>query len=109
MAIGTAATLVLSLIIAVLTLAPLNTDGPHGTDKLYHVLAFASLAFPLPLVRPRLTLWVVLGVVAYGGLIEAVQPLFGRHAEWADVVADSVGAVIGAGAGYLLSRRVSSS
>lgn len=96
MAIGSAATIVLAAIIAVLTLAPMPAGGPAGADKAYHVLAFACLAFPLPLVRPRWTVWVILGVIAYGGVIEVIQPFFGRQAEWADLVADGVGAILGA-------------
>jgi len=95
-AIGSAVTIVLAVIIAVLTLAPMPAGGPAGSDKLYHVLAFACLAFPLPLVRPRLAIWVVLGVIAYGGAIEVIQPFFGRQAEWADLVADGIGAILGA-------------
>ena len=106
-AVGSAVTLALALIIAVLTLAPLPAACPAGSDKVYHILAFAGLAFPLPLVRPRLTIWVVLGVIAYGGAIEMIQPFFGRQAEWADLLADGVGAVVGAVAGYALSRNLS--
>jgi len=105
-AVGSAVTLAFAVIIAVLTLAPIPVGGPAGSDKVYHVLAFACLAFPLPVVRPRLTLWVVVSVIAYGGAIEVIQPYFGRQAEWADFVADAIGAVVGAAAGYALSDRV---
>ena len=105
-AIGSAVTIVLAVLIAVLTLAPMPAGGPAGSDKLYHICACACLAFPLPLVRPRLTIWVVLGVIAYGGAIEVIQPFFGRQVEWADFVADGIGAVVGAAAGYLVSGRV---
>ena len=96
MAIGSAITLVLAAIIAVLTLAPMPAGGPAGSDKVYHVLAFASLAFPLSLVGPRWTVWVILGVIAYGGVIEVIQPFFGRQAEWADLIAGGTGAILGA-------------
>jgi hypothetical protein len=89
-------TIVLAVIIAVLTLAPMPAGGPAGSDKICHILAFACLAFPLPLVRPRLAIWVVLGVISYGGLIEMIQPFFGRQAEWADLIADGIGAILGA-------------
>lgn len=102
MTIGGAVTAVLAVVIAVLTLAPMPSGGPEGSDKLYHVLAFACLAFPLPLVRPRWTVWVILGVIAYGGAIEVIQPFFGRQAEWADLVADGVGAILGAIVAYQL-------
>lgn len=96
MTIGGAVTAVLAVVIAVLTLAPMPAGGPAGSDKIYHILAFACLAFPLPLVRPRWTVWVILSVIAYGGAIEVIQPFFGRQAEWADLVADGVGAILGA-------------
>ena len=106
MTIGGAVTIVLAVVIAVLTLAPMPSGGPAGSDKIYHVLAFACLAFPLPLVRPRLAVWVILGVIAYGGMIEMIQPFFGRQAEWADLVADGIGAVVGAVTGSALSRYI---
>ena len=95
-AIGSAITAGLAMMIAALTLAPMPAGGSSGSDKLYHFVAFASLAVPLPLVRPRLAIWVVLGVIVYGGLIELIQPVVGRQAEWLDLVADTVGAVVGA-------------
>jgi len=105
-AIGSALTLGLGTVIAVLTLAPISAGGPAGADKLYHILAFACLAFPLPLVRPRWTIWVILGVIAYGGAIEVIQPAFGRQAEWADLGADAIGAMLGALVARQLGLRV---
>ncbi len=104
--IGVTATLTLALVIAVLTLAPMPSGGPPGSDKLYHALAFGALAFPLPLVRPRMAIYVFLCVLVYGGVIELIQPYFGRSAEWADFWADGLGAALGATAGALLSGRV---
>ena len=101
--IGGAITVGLAAIIAVLTLMPLPVSGPTGSDKVYHILAFACLALPLPFAKPRWTLWVILSVIAYGGTIEVLQPYFGRHAEWADLLADGLGAILGAGTGCALS------
>jgi VanZ family protein len=106
MAIGSAVTLVLAVIIAVLTLAPMPAGGPAGSDKIYHILAFACLAFPLPLVRPRWAVWVILSVIAYGGAIEVIQPFFGRQAEWADLFADGIGAILGASVARQLGLRL---
>ena len=102
-AIGGAITVGLAAIIGVLTLMPLPVSGPTGSDKVYHILAFACLAFPLPFAKPRWTLWVILSVITYGGTIEALQPYFGRHAEWADLLADGLGALLGAGTGCAIS------
>ena len=100
---------VLAAVIAVLTLTqlPVPQSGVPGSDKAHHLLAFAALAFPLSAARPRLAPWVVLGVVAYGGLIEVIQPYTGRHGEWGDLVADAGGAILGsvAGAAAGLWRR----
>ncbi len=94
-------TAVLAAVIAVLTLTQLlgPQSGVPGSDKAHHLLAFAALAFPLAVARPRLAPWVVLGVVGYGGLIEIIQPYAGRQAEWGDLVADTGGAILGSVAG----------
>lgn len=97
--IGVLITVILAVIIAALTLAPVSGGDIPGSDKLYHALAFAALAFPLPFARPRLAIPVALGVIAYGGMIELIQPYFNRNAEWADFFADTVGAIIGAALG----------
>lgn len=78
---------------------PALPQAPGG-DKLHHFLAFAALVFPAVAVRPRIGLWLVPLAAAYGGLIELVQPLVGRHGEWGDVIANAAGAVAGAGLGW---------
>jgi len=100
----------LTLVIAVLTLAPVSgLPGVHVSDKVYHALAFGALAFPVTVVRPRWWAATVLVIAAYGGVIELVQPLVGRSMELQDWLADIIGALLGAGAGvvvwYLLGAR----
>ena len=97
--IGTSLTVFLAIVIAFLTLAPVSSTGVPGSDKLHHALAFAALAFPLPFARSRHVLPVILGVIAYGGLIEIIQPFFDRVADWGDFFADIVGAVLGGALG----------
>lgn len=99
--VAISATAVLASVIAVFTIAPLPDPqiGVPGSDKVHHLLAFAALAFPLSVARPRLAPWVVLGVVVYGGLIEIIQPHVGRQAEWGDLLADAAGAILGSAAG----------
>ena len=97
--IGSIVTLVFLVIITWLSLAPIQLSGsfgPVGVDKVYHVVAYCCLAFPLSLARPRLTTWVVLGVIACGGSIELMQYLFARKASWGDFVANGIGAIVGA-------------
>ena len=97
--IGSIVTLVFLVIITWLSLAPIQLSGsfgPVGVDKVYHVVAYFCLAFPLPLARPRLTTWVVLGVIACGGAIELIQYSFGREASLGDFVANGIGVIVGA-------------
>jgi hypothetical protein len=96
---STAATLLLGCAIAVLTLAPVDGPDVPGSDKHYHFLAFAALAFSQPFARPGLVVPVVIGATCYGGFIELIQPSFGRTAEWSDLLADGLGAIAGAVAG----------
>ncbi|TVR49842.1 MAG: VanZ family protein [Rhodobacteraceae bacterium] len=101
---GLALTLVLGLAIALLAFAPISSDALPGSDKLHHFLAFAVLAFPLPFARPRLVWPVIVIVSLYGGLIELVQPVFGREASWGDLVADALGALCGGLLGALCGK-----
>lgn len=90
-------TLLLALGIAVTTLMP-STSGASpllGLDKLAHLVAFAVLVLPMSLRAPRKWPLIWIAALAYGWLIEIVQPHFGRGAEWADLVADGLGAALG--------------
>ncbi|MGY9046050.1 MAG: VanZ family protein, partial [Rhodobacterales bacterium] len=60
--------------------------------------------FPLPIIRPSMALPVILCVVGYGGLIEVIQPIFGRTADFADLLADAAGAATGVISGLLFRR-----
>jgi len=93
-----ALTAFLALVIALLTLMP-QAPGPEGIpglDKLAHFAIFAALAAPVAWRDPHLWRIVALAALAFGGLIEMVQPLTGRSAEWADLLADGAGAFTGA-------------
>ena len=97
--IGSTVTIILFVIITLLSFAPIQlrgSFGPIGVDKAYHIVAYFCLAFPLPLSRPRLTIWVALGITVYSGSIELVQYLFGRQPSWGDFIANMIGAFVGA-------------
>lgn len=93
----------LALLLAVITWLALSTAPPQtadtGWDKANHALAFTALAFSAVWAlwqRPRQ--WPVLFIVllAYGGAIEIAQSFVpSREAEWADLLADGVGIVLG--------------
>ena len=91
--------IILFVIITLLSFTPIQLSGSFGpidVDKAYHFVAYFCLALPLPILRPRLTIWIVLGIMTFGGLIELVQYLFGRESSWGDFLANGIGAIIAA-------------
>ncbi len=101
-------TALLTLVIGIAALMP--STGGHsallGLDKVAHLLAFAGLVIPMTLAQPRRWPLVFALALAYGGLIEIVQPSVGRSAEWADFAADGLGAAMGIGLALSLRRRL---
>ncbi len=80
--------------------------GPVGVDKLLHAVGYAVLAAVVlaALRRPtgREVLAVVVLVTAFGGAVEILQaPVPGRSVSVLDLVADAVGAVLGAAGWWL--------
>lgn len=99
-------TLLLAFAIAITTLMP-STSGAApllGLDKLAHLVAFAALVLPMSLRSRRHWPMIWIAAVAYGGLIELVQPYVGRGAEWADLVADGLGAALGIAMAWVLHQ-----
>ena len=97
--ISSSVMIILFVIITLLSFSPIQMSGSFGpidVDKAYHFVAYFCLALPLPILRPRLTIWIVLGIMTFGGLIELVQYLFGRESSWGDFIANGIGAIAGA-------------
>jgi VanZ family protein len=90
-------------------LTPHPPDVLSGTsDKLLHFTAYFGLAAlaALALRTRRAVLIAVLGLVALGGVLEILQSLTGRDAEWLDEAANSLGVALGALASLGLLRLV---
>lgn len=101
------ATGVFALLIGYFALIPVTPRSMAiPDDKLMHVVAFAVLVLPLSLIHARKAMFIFVGAVAYGLLIEVVQPYMGRFFELADLWADAIGAAIGIGLGAVLSGVV---
>ena len=89
-------TLVILVPITLLSLWPLDElPSIPGTDKTHHVIAYALLMLPVALRKPDN--WVLYGslFIAYGGVIELLQPYVNRYGEWMDVLANAAGVVCG--------------
>jgi len=105
--------IVLVAVVSFLAVTPMPPkDLTTGWDKLNHVSAFAALAlsgwFGYRDRRSAIP-WLLLALLAFGGLIEVVQYFVpGRSCEWGDLVADSIGVTGGSllAMGWLaVSRR----
>lgn len=95
------------LVLLVLSLMPASTSLPSaGWDKSNHMLGFGVLAVLGHAAWPGRTWTVLLGLLAYGGLIEVLQSFTpDRMAEWGDLLADGVGLLTGKACAVLLTRR----
>ena len=86
----------IALAIGYLSLSPLETLPPAlGGDKVHHFIAYAVLCFPLSFRDAAAARIVLPLAVAYGGLIELVQPYVNRYGEWGDFAANAMGCLIG--------------
>ena len=94
-------TLIVTLILTVAMLWPLDQPppAPRGSDQLVHLIAFAALAFPLARTGRISLLPVFISASAFGGVIELIQPSFNRSADAKDWIADVVGVILGIGCG----------
>lgn len=102
-----ALTAMLALVIALLTLVPLPASDLPGSDKHYHVVAFAALIVPTAVLLPRLLCIIGPVIFGYGVLIEVLQPLVGRESDVMDAAANALGLAAGAVIGLILHRLVS--
>lgn len=93
--------------VLILSLIPTTPDLPStGWDKSNHFLGFAVLAVSGLLAYPRRSGLLFVGLLAFGGLIEALQSLTPyRLAEWADWVADGIGILVGFALDAIWRRR----
>jgi VanZ family protein len=81
-----------------------DEDGLPYWDKLLHFTAYFGLAWLATLAwGRRVHALVIVAVVAMlGGLLEILQGLVGRDAEWGDMLANLLGALAGGGIALLL-------
>jgi len=100
----------LCLIVARITLSPMVQvpDELPLNDKAYHAVAFGALVVPTAILEARWLIPVALAMLAYGGMIEIVQPFVGRTCDFRDFLADATGiglVLLGSELGRRLLRR----
>jgi VanZ family protein len=76
---------------------PRIADEVFGWDKAEHFTAYFGLGLLAALAwgLRRSVLLVLVGVIALGGVLEILQSMTGRDAEWLDELANSMGALTG--------------
>ena len=90
-------TFIVTTVLTVAMLWPINQPppAPDGSDKVVHLITFAALAFPLARTGRFGLAPVFVGASVFGGLIEVLQPYFGRSADVQDLIADIAGVGLG--------------
>jgi len=73
-------------------------------DKILHFIAYFGLAgmATVALDARRRAVWAVLGLIVLGGVLEILQGFTGRDPDIYDEIANTIGAVLGGGCGWLL-------
>ena len=84
-----------ALVVMVLSLLPIEHPSVSPNDKVNHIIAYTSLMI-LGYLAHRRYLWVLIGVIGWGILIEILQGQTSyRMMSFADVVANSAGGLLG--------------
>ncbi len=97
------------MLIAVAALSLLPMPDVGVSDKLSHVVTYVFLAgwFGLLAANWRILAATVVGLMAYGILLELLQGMTSyRYLEWADMVANGSGILIGALCYFTPLKRV---
>ena len=99
--------LVMLLAITALSLHPLdNLPEAPGSDKTHHLIAYAALAYPASLRKPKQWQAIITIFALYSGLIELIQPHVNRYGEWMDFLANMSGLIIGIALAFLINKLI---
>ena len=99
--------LVMLLAITALSLHPLdNLPEAPGSDKTHHLIAYAALAYPASLRKPKQWQAIITIFALYSGLIELIQPHVNRYGEWMDFLANISGLIIGIALAFLINKLI---
>ena len=87
------ATLTAIMVLLLGPATPIELDPSYPTgDKIAHFLAFGILLWTFGILVPKQTrIALAMSAVLVGGLVEVIQGLTGRDAEWLDLAADAAG------------------
>jgi len=85
----------LLLLVTMLSLMPADhLPSVSGSDKVRHALAYFVIGLPVAWLKPAHWYWLLAGIFVWSGVIELLQPLSNRFAEWLDLLANGVGVML---------------
>ncbi len=97
----------MAVTILYLALSPQALQASIGVnDKILHFIAFAALILPCAIFLARSLVWILPLALLFGGVIEILQPDFGRDASWSDFQADALGVAGGVLLGLALRSLI---
>ena len=90
-------TIVIASLILFLSLQPPGEEDTKLllSDKLLHIIAYSLMVLPVSLERVYPQFSVFLITITCGGVIELIQPFWGREADIMDFLANILGIILG--------------
>ena len=85
-------------------LTPLSElpDVLQISDYIWHIVLLAVLVVPLMTIVPKHSAKIAVAAIAFGTIVEFIQPSFGRGFETHDLLSN----IFGVGAGWFISRYI---
>ena len=80
-------------------------DVPKISDYIWHIGLLAVLVIPLMAILPKHITKIAVAAIAFGTIVEFIQPSFGRGFEIHDLLSN----ILGVGAGLFISRFIAAS
>ncbi len=93
------------MFVVVTTIASLAPLDPGRSDKAFHVIAYFLAVLPVAFGSRQFRLPLACALMAWGVVIEVVQPWVGRSGNISDAAANLVGVLLGLGVAHFFRRN----
>jgi len=86
-------TSILFILLVISSLIPVKYIAHH--DKILHLVAYATLVFPLVLRKPKYWPLILIGYAVFGVMVELIQPYVNHRKDVMDMLANMIGLACG--------------